>query len=71
MNVREKGTSKKIQKWHKINKFLTLTCANNCLQNAMKVEIFYNVILNCLTLVLMKALCSIPGVLQVGPQFGK
>ena len=40
MNVREKSASKKIQKRHKINKISTLTYPNNCLQNAMKVEIF-------------------------------
>ena len=58
------------KKCHEINKISTLTSPNNSLQNAMKVGVFFNIILNYLTLVLTKALSSIRGVLQAGPQFG-
>ena len=61
---------KSTKKCHEINKISTLTSPNNSLQNAMKVEIFFNVTLNYWTLVLTKALSSIQGLLQVGPQFG-
>ena len=71
MNVRERSAYKKTQKkQHKINKMSTLTEPNNGLQKYYEGPDFFNVILNCLTLVLMKAIPFIKGVLQAGPQFG-
>ena len=72
MNVRERSAYKKPQKkQHKINKMSMLTEPNNGLQKYYEGPDFFNVILNCLTLVLMKAIPFIQGVLQAGPQFGK
>ena len=69
MNVREKSASKNIQKRHKIDKISTFFIP--FFTKSYEGRDFLNIILNCLTLVLTKALRSIPGVLQVGPQFGK